>query len=125
MLTHVGQLGWAGMVLAHAVVPCPFRLPVNLQPTVMKRADKTFGMKNKSKSAKVQQYVKQLEASMKPSIKEQRLAQPSARDKKAAEEAKQKELNDLFAVAIKQPKVPAGQWRQRDVTGRGVDSKRS
>jgi hypothetical protein len=72
-------------------------------------SDKTFGMKNKSKSAKVQQYVKQLEASMKPSVKEQRLAQPSVRDKKAAEEAKQKELNDLFAVAIKQPKVPAGE----------------
>lgn len=75
-------------------------------------ADKTFGMKNKSKSAKVQQFVKQLEASMKPSIKEQRLAEPSVKDKKAAEAAKQKELNDLFAVAIKQPKVPAGVWHR-------------
>ena len=78
-------------------------------PIHIPHVDKTFGMKNKSKSAKVQQYVKQLEASMKPSVKEQRLAQPSVRDKKAAEEAKQKELNDLFAVAIKQPKVPAGE----------------
>ena len=75
---------------------------------MMLLADKTFGMKNKSKSAKVQQFVKQLEASMKPSIKEQRLAEPSVKDRKAAEAAKQKELNDLFAVAIKQPKVPAG-----------------
>jgi hypothetical protein len=29
-------------------------------------------------------------------------------DKKKLEEERQKELNDLFAVAIKQPKVPAG-----------------
>ena len=69
-------------------------------------------MKNKGKSAKVQQFVKQLEASMQPSIKEQRLAAPTARDKKAAAEAKRKELNELFcsAVTIKQPKVPAGEF---------------
>ena len=30
-------------------------------------------------------------------------------DKKKAEADKQKELNDLFAIAIKQPKVPPGQ----------------
>ena len=29
-------------------------------------------------------------------------------DKKKLEEERQKELDDLFAVAIKQPKVPAG-----------------
>jgi hypothetical protein len=32
----------------------------------------------------------------------------NSQDKKAAEEARQRELNELFAVAIKQPKVPAG-----------------
>lgn len=31
-------------------------------------------------------------------------------EKKKAEADKQKELNDLFAIAIKQPKVPPGQW---------------
>ncbi len=30
-------------------------------------------------------------------------------DKKKAEEERQKELNALFAVAIKQPKIPAGE----------------
>ncbi|GBF95907.1 hypothetical protein Rsub_08498 [Raphidocelis subcapitata] len=50
--------------------------------------DKTFGLKNKNKSAKVAKFVQQ--------------------DKKAAEEERQRELNSLFAVAIKQPKVPLG-----------------
>ena len=31
-------------------------------------------------------------------------------EKKKAEADKQKELNDLFAIAIKQPKVPPGVW---------------
>lgn len=35
----------------------------------------------------------------------------AVQDKKKAEEEKQKELNALFAVAIKQPKVPAGEGR--------------
>mmetsp|Transcript_13640 Transcript_13640/g.29256 ORF Transcript_13640/g.29256 Transcript_13640/m.29256 type:complete len:407 (-) Transcript_13640:1216-2436(-) len=73
--------------------------------------DKTFGMKNKSKSKAVQNFVKQLNNSMAGSAKQQRLAaqtEPNAKDKKKAEEQKQKELNELFAVAIKQPKVPAG-----------------
>ena len=33
---------------------------------------------------------------------------PAPQDKKAAEEERQRELNSLFAVAIKQPKVPLG-----------------
>ena len=36
---------------------------------------------------------------------------PLQQDKKAAEEAKQKELNDLFAITIKQPKLPLGATR--------------
>ena len=32
----------------------------------------------------------------------------SKQDKKKAEADRQKELNDLFAIAIKQPKVPPG-----------------
>ena len=36
-----------------------------------------------------------------------------AQDKKKAEEARKKELADLFAMAIKQPKVPVGEWRTR------------
>ncbi len=34
---------------------------------------------------------------------------PLFQDKKAAEEAKAKELAELFAVAIKQPKLPVGE----------------
>lgn len=73
--------------------------------------DKTFGIKNKSKSKAVQNYVKQLENSMVPSQKQLRAqggAAINSKDKKKAEEERQKELNSLFAVAIKQPKVPAG-----------------
>ena len=33
----------------------------------------------------------------------------SPQDKKKAEADRQKELNDLFAIAIKQPKVPPGE----------------
>lgn len=71
--------------------------------------DKTFGLKNKSKSAKVQKFVQQLEKSAQTNPKNQRLqTEPSRKDKKKAEEERQKELNALFAMAIKQPKVPAG-----------------
>ena len=53
-----------------------------------------------------------------PGGREQCLAQPfndtcawCGQDKKAAEAERQKELAELFAVAIKQPKVPIGaQW---------------
>lgn len=68
--------------------------------------DKTFGLKNKSKSAKVQGYVQQLQASS--AANSQRNNTESKKDKKKAEADQQKELDALFAVAIKQPKVPAG-----------------
>lgn len=37
-------------------------------------------------------------------------------DKRKAEAERQKELAELFAVAIKQPKVPAGKQLSADVT---------
>ncbi|KAI7837815.1 hypothetical protein COHA_008303 [Chlorella ohadii] len=69
--------------------------------------DKTFGLKNKGKSAKVQKYVQQLQKSAQPQ-RNPRLEEPSRKDKKKAEEERAKELADLFAMSIKQPKVPAG-----------------
>lgn len=91
---------------------------------------------NKNKSKKVQNYVNQLQKSAQPQ-KNPRLEEPSRKvryrplplppsfsaiitlshhisflpaqqDKKKLEEEKQKELNALFAMAIKQPKVPVG-----------------
>eukprot|EP00879_Flechtneria_rotunda_P000405 GHRR01000499.1.p1 GENE.GHRR01000499.1~~GHRR01000499.1.p1 ORF type:complete len:428 (+),score=188.99 GHRR01000499.1:217-1500(+) len=74
--------------------------------------DKTFGLKNKNKSAKVQKYVQGVTSSAGGvNAKEKRLqelADKAKKDKKAAEEQRKKELSDLFALAIKQPKVPAG-----------------
>lgn len=72
--------------------------------------DKTFGLKNKNKSKAVQKYVQTLQAGANQSAKQKRLdaQQPSHKEKKKAEEERKKELNALFAMAIKQPKVPAG-----------------
>ncbi|KAK9812446.1 hypothetical protein WJX73_000378 [Symbiochloris irregularis] len=71
--------------------------------------DKTFGLKNKNKSTKVQQFVEQVQKSATANPAGGR--KTPAEDKKAkkkAEEERQKELNELFAQAIKQPKVPMG-----------------
>ncbi|MQM03662.1 hypothetical protein Taro_036447 [Colocasia esculenta] len=54
--------------------------------------DKTFGLKNKNKSKNVQKYVQSLQQTK----------------KKEEEKAREKELNDLFKVAVSQPKVPLG-----------------
>ncbi|KAJ9506511.1 hypothetical protein QJQ45_019621 [Haematococcus lacustris] len=75
--------------------------------------DKTFGLKNKNKSKAVQNYVKQVTSSSESnSSKAARIAAQQGivnpKDKKKAEEERQKELAALFAVAIKQPKVPPG-----------------
>ncbi|WIA09861.1 hypothetical protein OEZ85_010075 [Tetradesmus obliquus] len=74
--------------------------------------DKTFGLKNKNKSAKVQKYVQGVASTVGGiSAKDKRaqeLAEKAKKEKKAAEEARKKELAELFASAIKQPKVPAG-----------------
>lgn len=66
--------------------------------------DKTFGLKNKNKSAKVQKFVQTVQEN----VNKNKPAATAPKDKKKAEEERQKELNALFAVAIKQPKVPAG-----------------
>jgi hypothetical protein len=60
---------------------------------------------NKNKSSKVQKYVQQVQKSVQP---QKQNAEPSRKDKKKAEEEHQKELAALFAMAIKQPKVPPG-----------------
>lgn len=66
--------------------------------------DKTFGLKNKKKSKNVQKYVQNLQQSVpKPDA-----AKAAAKKKKEEEKAKEKELNDLFKVAVSQPKVPPG-----------------
>ena len=65
------------------------------------------GLKNKGKSAKVQKYVEQLQKSVQPQ-RNTRTEEASRKDKKKAEEERQKELNELFAMAIKQPKVCMG-----------------
>ncbi|XP_074331397.1 zinc finger CCCH domain-containing protein 11-like isoform X2 [Apium graveolens] len=67
--------------------------------------DKTFGLKNKNKSKNVQKYVKSIEASAIPKPDPSKLA---AKKKKDEEKAREKELNDLFKIAVVQPKVPVG-----------------
>ena len=70
--------------------------------------DKTFGLKNKKKSAKVQQYVKNIQQSVnKDEIRRQQEAKEK-KERKKAEEAAKRELDELFATTIKQPRVPPG-----------------
>ncbi|KAG4959471.1 hypothetical protein JHK87_036104 [Glycine soja] len=67
--------------------------------------DKTFGLKNKNKSKNVQKYVQNLKQSVQPRPD---TAKVDAKKKKEEEKAKEKELNDLFKIAVTQPKVPVG-----------------
>ncbi|XP_009602547.1 zinc finger CCCH domain-containing protein 11 isoform X1 [Nicotiana tomentosiformis] len=67
--------------------------------------DKTFGLKNKNKSKNVQKYVQSLKQNAVPKPDPKKL---DAKKKKEEEKAKEKELNELFKVAISQPKVPLG-----------------
>lgn len=67
--------------------------------------DKTFGLKNKSKSKNVQKYVQNLQQAVQPKLDPSKIA---AKKKKEEEKAKEKELNELFKVAVSQPKVPVG-----------------
>ncbi|OIW12214.1 hypothetical protein TanjilG_28622 [Lupinus angustifolius] len=66
--------------------------------------DKTFGLKNKNKSKNVQKYVQNL----KQSVQQPDSSKLAAKKKKEEEKAKEKELNDLFKIAVSQPKVPVG-----------------
>ncbi|KAG2489340.1 hypothetical protein HYH03_012170 [Edaphochlamys debaryana] len=65
--------------------------------------DKTFGLKNKNKSAKVQKYVANVKQNATQGID---LFKAVEAKKKAKTETD--ELGNIFAVAIKQPKVPDG-----------------
>lgn len=67
--------------------------------------DKTFGLKNKKKSKNVQKYVQSLHQSVQPKPDPSKVV---AKKKKEDEKARDKELNDLFKVAVSQPKVPVG-----------------
>ncbi|KAM0039194.1 putative transcription factor C3H family [Helianthus debilis subsp. tardiflorus] len=67
--------------------------------------DKTFGLKNKNKSKNVQKYVQSLHQNVQPKPDPSKLA---AKKKKEEEKAREKELNDLFKIAVVQPKVPVG-----------------
>ncbi|GFQ07111.1 zinc finger CCCH domain-containing protein 11 [Phtheirospermum japonicum] len=67
--------------------------------------DKTFGLKNKNKSKNVQKYVQSLKQSVQPKPDASKL---NAQKKKEEEKAREKELNDLLKIAVKQPKVPPG-----------------
>ncbi|KAL0347235.1 UNVERIFIED_CONTAM: Zinc finger CCCH domain-containing protein 11 [Sesamum calycinum] len=71
--------------------------------------DKTFGLKNKNKSKNVQKYVQSLKQSVQPKPDPSKL---NAQKKKEEEKAREKELNELFKVAIKQPKVPVDMYRK-------------
>lgn len=56
----------------------------------------------------VQKFVQQIQASQRPSAKEARLAEPSRKDRKKAEEEAQREMDALFVLSIKQPKLAPG-----------------
>ncbi|KAK9169036.1 hypothetical protein Syun_001176 [Stephania yunnanensis] len=91
--------------------------------------DKTFGLKNKNKSKNVQKYVQNLQQSVQPKLDPSKVAAKGIRaaattaantglmvdrmntsleKKKEEEKARDKELNDLFKIAVSQPKVPVG-----------------
>ncbi|CAO3657061.1 unnamed protein product [Mucor hiemalis] len=72
--------------------------------------DKTFGMKNKNKSAKVQRYIQQVNSQTKHNIEQGK--GPSVKDaiaeKKAAEQRKREEFAELFKPVQAVQKVPFG-----------------
>ncbi|KND04459.1 uncharacterized protein SPPG_00188 [Spizellomyces punctatus DAOM BR117] len=75
--------------------------------------DKTFGLKNKNKSAKVNRYVQQVQqqassAGNRKDKKEAEARKATVADKKAAEAAKKAELAELFKPVQIQQKVPFG-----------------
>lgn len=70
--------------------------------------DKTFGLKNKKKSAKVQQYVKNIQQSVNKDEIRRQQENKEKKERKKAEEAAKRELEELFATTIKQPRVPPG-----------------
>jgi hypothetical protein len=72
--------------------------------------DKTFGLKNKNKSKKVQNYVREVTKAADQTFTDKK-KQKELDDAKAKKEARKKnkeEMAELFKVAIIQPKVPFG-----------------
>ncbi len=77
--------------------------------------DKTFGLKNKNKSAKVARYVESVQQQVQHNVSkqatkmsaEERAAQ-ELRKAKAEKEKMEKEMAQLFRATIKQPKLEAG-----------------
>ncbi|KAJ3041078.1 hypothetical protein HDV00_009978 [Rhizophlyctis rosea] len=78
--------------------------------------DKTFGLKNKNKSAKVNKYVQQVQSQVNAAgnpkaKKEAEDKKKSIEDRKKAEEQKKAELAELFKP-VQQQKVPFGQCQK-------------
>lgn len=70
--------------------------------------DKTFGLKNKNKSARVQKYVAEVTKQVKgTNARAERLKQEEMKKKKDAKQ-QQEVLQSLFAASITQPKVRTG-----------------
>jgi hypothetical protein len=72
--------------------------------------DKTFGLKNKNKSSKVNKYIQQVEQAVKQKGASRREVDQASLLKKRKEEDEKKkaELAQLFKPAVTQPKVPFG-----------------
>lgn len=79
--------------------------------------DKTFGLKNKNKSKKVQQYVQSVKKQVDHMVEQRIAGKGLTEEQRRAEEAKkmkaeqakmEKELALLFKQSIKQPPVPPG-----------------
>ena len=73
--------------------------------------DKTFGLKNKNKSKKVQQYCASVKQQAEAKVRPKRTGPTPAelrREERKRQEEKEKELKQLFRPQITQPKVPPG-----------------
>jgi hypothetical protein len=73
--------------------------------------DKTFGLKNKNKSSKVNKYIQQVEHAVKQKSGTARKEEDQAallKKRREEEEKKKAELAALFKPAVTQPKVPFG-----------------
>jgi hypothetical protein len=70
--------------------------------------DKTFGLKNKNKSKKVQQYVQQVQQQAKANAAQTGPSRHEIMARKKQEEAEKLEMQKLLHATIIQPKVPFG-----------------
>jgi len=72
--------------------------------------DKTFGLKNKNKSKKVDQYVKSVTTQVQNRVVDKRAEEIAKlkKEEKAKADQTKKELEQLFKPVVNQPKVPAG-----------------